>query len=160
MILIYLLICIFIFYEIYKNINYSQFEHFYNNSVTLKDALHICPDLITAGLHYSNTSFNISEGFNKLDTSYNPNLVTNYIYATPDRNLYLSPYWYNPLDYWLNPYVYYNWYGGSSSYPTSYSVPNIYRKHSRSSRSGGSSRYSRSGRSNHVRNVNKKLIKK
>jgi hypothetical protein len=167
MIIIYLLICIFIFYEIYKNINYSQFEHFYNNSITLKDALHICPNLITAGLHYSNTSFNISEGFNKLDTSYNPNLVTNYIYSTPDRNVYLSPYWYNPLDYWLNPYVYYNWYGmsslsglqpsasgmsslsglqpsangGSSSYSTSYSVPNIHRKHSRTSR------YSRSGRS-------------
>ena len=38
-----------------------------------------------------------------------------------------SPYWYNPLDYWLNPYMYYNWYGSGpigSSYISSSSSSN------------------------------------
>ena len=162
MIIIYFIIFIILFYEIYKyisqNINYSQFEHFYNNSdgihkalpsKRLRDVLHLCPDLvyktITTGL---NASQNNIENFNPFDTSYNlynpNNLVTNDIIYP---NYLYNPinYWYSPLDYWLNPYVYYNWYGsrgGSSSYSTSYSSPviNIHRRHirsgSRSSNSG------------------------
>ncbi len=51
-----------------------------------------------------------------------------------------SPYWYNPLDYWLNPYYYYNWYGpiGSTVISnTSYSSsPRVHKRfrHSRSRR--------------------------
>jgi hypothetical protein len=147
MTIIYVLIFIVLFYQFYrylcKNINYSQFEHFYNNSDLLYNT-------INAGLHSSNNTF---EGFNKLNTT-NPNLITNYVYSTPDRVIQVSPYWYSPLDYWLNPYVYYNWYGGrsSGSYSTSYSPPviNTHRRHSRSGgyrRSGGYSRSGRSGRS-------------
>ena len=51
---------------IYKNINYSQFEHFYNNTDLLYNT-------INAGLH---SSSNILEGFNKLDISHN--LISNY----------------------------------------------------------------------------------
>jgi hypothetical protein len=134
MIIIYFIIFIILFYEIYKyisqNINYSQFEHFYNK-----------PDIIyktiTTGLNLSN---NI-ENFNLFDTSYNlvnNNVINPYLYNPIN-------YWYSPLDYWLNPYVYYNWYGGkssgSSSYSTSYNSPviNTHRRHIRHSRSRSSS---------------------
>ena len=146
MIIIYFIIFIIIFYEIYKyisqNINYSQFEHFYNNSdrEALSDLVY---KTITTGL---NASQNNIENFNSLDTSYNLYNANNLYNTNNVMYPYLynpTNYWYSPLDYWLNPYVYYNWYGGrsSGSYSTSYSVPNIHRKHSRTSR------YSRSGRS-------------
>ena len=140
MTIIYFLIFFVLFYEIYKyiykNINYSQFEYFYNNTDLVYNT-------INSGLH---SSCNSIEGFNNLDISNNSNLITNYNYLTPNSNVYLSPYWYNPLDYWLNPYVYYNWYGGSrssGSYSTSYSNPviNIHRRHSRSRRHSGSRRH-------------------
>ena len=145
MIIIYFIIFIIIFYEIYKyisqNINYSQFEHFYNNSdrEALSDLVY---KTITTGL---NASQNNIENFNSLDTSYNLYNANN-LYNTNNvmyPNLY-NPinYWYSPLDYWLNPYVYYNWYGmssggrSSSSYSTSYSSPiiNTHRRHIRSGR--------------------------
>ena len=56
MIIIYFIIFIIIFYEIYKyisqNINYSQFEHFYNNSdrEALSDLVY---KTITTGLNAS-----------------------------------------------------------------------------------------------------------
>lgn len=139
--IIYFIIFIVVFYEIYKyisqNINYSQVEHFYNNSDLVYKT-------ITTGF---NASKNNIENFNPFDTSYN--LVSNDIMYP---NYLYNPinYWYSPLDYWLNPYVYYNWYGGqgsrggSSSYLTSYSSPviNTHRRHSRSShRSNRSRRY-------------------
>ena len=51
-----------------------------------------------------------------------------------------SPYWYNPLDYWLNPYFYYNWYGSGpvgSSYVSSNYSPRIHKRirHTRKRRS-------------------------
>ena len=155
MIIIYFIIFIIIFYEIYKyisqNINYSQFEHFYNNSdrEALSDLVY---KTITTGL---NASQNNIENFNSLDTSYNLYNANN-LYNTNDiiyPNYLYNPinYWYSPLDYWLNPYVYYNWYGsrgGSSSYSTSYSSPviNTHRRHIRSgsrssNRSNGSRRH-------------------
>ena len=153
MIIIYFIIFIIIFYEIYKyisqNINYSQFEHFYNNS-DRKALPELVYKMITSGL---NASQNNIENFNSLDTSYNLYNPNN-LYNTNNvmyPNLY-NPinYWYSPLDYWLNPYVYYNWYGGrsSSSYSTSYNSPiiNTYRRHIRSGsrsshRSNGSRRH-------------------
>ena len=54
-----------------------------------------------------------------------------------------SPYWYNPLDYWLNPYAYYTWYGSNygSNYGTNYgtnygssSLPYIKKRHVRRTR--------------------------
>jgi len=47
-----------------------------------------------------------------------------------------SPYWYNPLDYWLNPYAYYTW-GGlyGSRYSGSYTTSTPYvKRHIRRSR--------------------------
>lgn len=45
-----------------------------------------------------------------------------------------SPYYYNPLDYWLNPYFYYSWY--NPSYSTSSSIPYVkkVRHHTRRTR--------------------------
>jgi hypothetical protein len=129
MIIIYFIIFIVLFNEIYKylsqNINYSQIEHFYNNP-------NIIYKTIKTGL---NAYQNNIENFNQLNTT-NSNLVTNnlmYPYLYNPVN-----YWYSPLDYWLNPYVYYNWYGGRSgysTYSTSYSSPviNTHRRHIRSS---------------------------
>ena len=38
-----------------------------------------------------------------------------------------SPYWYNPLDYWLNPYFYYNtWYGPNRYWSTGSSSSSVY----------------------------------
>ena len=150
MIIIYFIICIVLFYYIYKyickNLNYSKFEHFYNNEL---DLLNLSPDLIYNTIIASNNSF---EGFNKLDISNNPskklkdtknmypNLISNYLYSTPNNSINVSPYWYNPLDYWLNPYVYYNWYGSSTSYSSP--VINTHRRHIRSSGHSGSRRHS------------------
>ena len=150
--IIYFLIFIVVFYEIYKyisqNINYSEIEYFYNNSDGIPNLVY---KTITTGL---NASQNNIENFNSLDTSYNLYNPNN-LYNTNNvmyPNLY-NPinYWYSPLDYWLNPYVYYNWYGGrggSSSYSTSYSSP-VINTHRRHIRSGSRSSYRSNGSRRH-----------
>jgi hypothetical protein len=80
-------------------------------------------------------SFNIhkepSLEFFNTDNSNNKTYTNTIIYDTIPYGssslfydyIYRSPYYYNPLDYWLNPYFYYSWY--NPSFSISSSSPNV-----------------------------------
>ena len=131
--IIFIAIIIFIIYIIYINIPKQSYniEFFYND--------------------LSNNFNDTSKIINTIPLNFYGDIPYYYY----DRSIITSPsiynsYWYNPLDYWLNPYLY-NIYGRSSYSSSSSSYP-VRRTH----RTHGTHRTHRTNRTNRTHRKHRK----